>query len=145
MISREEEKQQRRQERLDREAKEKPKPRARPSREPVSRVSTIVKHINEGKYDDDLMVLTEAIEERQKQRRDKILKLVQQAWGPQAQVIPHPGAVKNEVPPGLGEEDLPIIRQPDGKGLPTDDDLDGEWESRSPIIGPYVPPGAKEE
>lgn len=125
--------------------------RDRPSRPPEQtrerrlRLDALLNQIADGRFDDELKRIEEAIQERQKERQDAVLGLVQEVFGANYSVT----APKDSVPDRLPEVFRSSEPTPDASETPStardDEGLGPNFESRSPIIGPYVPPAQQFE
>lgn len=113
------------------------------------RLDAMLRSIEEGRYDDDLSKITEAIDKRNEVRKEAVLRMVSEVFGEDHKIVPegkantqpakdHLNVVKHSRPdwgPAVDEmmedpTDEPVIAEktPDGP-------LTGEFESRSPTFG----------
>jgi hypothetical protein len=108
------------------------------------RIDAILRAIREGKYDDKMTEIQNAISDRQKIRRDALMAEIQEVWGENAQVVTHrtpPGTFGGQTRgPGIaipsagpGAEPAPIDPN-EGVVADDTDDPDEGYESRSPQI-----------
>lgn len=113
------------------------------------RLDAMLRAIEEGRYDDDLAKITQAINQRNETRKEAVLKMVSEVFGEDHSIVPkgkattqpakdHLNVVKHSRPewaPAVDEmlgdpDDDPVVAEktPDGP-------LTGEFESRSPTFG----------
>lgn len=91
-----------------------------------TRIDAIINAIVKGEYDDKLPELKAAIEERNKDRQDDVLKLVAEVFGPEA-VVQNPAEPSNAPPPSSGNVFIDKARSEGGaveplKPIPLDAD-----------------------
>lgn len=124
---------------------------ATPKKQSRPRIDAIKRHILAGSYDDELWEIKAAIDERNRRRQEAVQKLVEEVYGEGYKVFSETERPKEnpfikkhmgrdlapgEVLPGAS----PHVQAVDADTPAVGDDLDGpDFESRSPIIGPYIP------
>ena len=104
----------------------------------LSRLENVMVDIREGKMDEELNALQQAIQERQNARKQGVLNLVKEVFGPNA-VVTQPRGIKEAII-GSPEPNPEPVEETSASTTPDDAELSGDFESRSPIIGPFPPP-----
>lgn len=110
------------------------------------RIDAICRHIKAGSYDDDMSQLQGAIVDRQRIRQEAVLGLVKEVFG-EEYVVEQPKAKERKNPflpkskdPDLADAERRAAEQEeqlrkDAVGDGSDEEIDSDYESRSPIIG----------
>jgi hypothetical protein len=134
------------------------------SNERRPRLDAVIRAINEGKYDDELVDISKAIEGRTEQLREKVMELVKRTFGEEA-VIKTKGEAKPVAKP-KPKDTLNVVKHPADMTAfqdladkadenpseepivaekPPEAPLTGDFESRSPQFGAIEPEGAPDE
>ena len=125
------------------------------SNERRPRLDAMLRAIEEGRYDDDLSKITEAINKRNELRKEAVMKMVSEVFGEDAKIVPK-GQAKKITQPAKDHLDVVKHSRPDWAPAvdqvmedPTDEPivaekppegpLTGEFESRSPKFGAIEP------
>ncbi len=113
------------------------------------RIDAIVRSIEEGKYDEELVQIADAIANRTEQRKQAVLKTVREVFGDDHKVVPAKSEPKykinivqsdSEKPAPVWGGDDPTVIDPDPSTViaaekPPESGLTADFESRSPTFG----------
>lgn len=114
------------------------------------RIDAIVRNIAEGKYDEELVQIANAIADRTEQRKEAVLKTVREVFGDGHKIVPSNNEkpkyeidivqIGSEKPvPVWGASDPTVVDPEPGSVIaaekPPESGLTGEFESRSPTFG----------
>lgn len=125
------------------------------------RLDAVIRSIKDGKYDEELIEISSAINERIENRKQAVMELVKKTFGENATVNDVPAFQKSVSKTKAESSNLNISKHgedfekdnvlidPDPDEVitaekPPDDGLTGEYESRSPQFGSIDPNEAKE-
>jgi hypothetical protein len=116
------------------------------------RIDAIVRNIAEGKYDEELVQIANAIADRTEQRKEAVLKTVREVFGDGHKIVPSEKGkpkpkydidivqVGSEKPAPVWGGDDPTVIDPDPGTViaaekPPESGLTADFESRSPTFG----------
>jgi len=116
------------------------------------RLDAIIRAITEGKYDEELVEIAEAIASRTEQRKQKVLEMVYEVFGNDHKVTSdkpitkkaaaHLEIIKSKNPKWGPAVDAMVEGKPDdviAAEKPPQEGMTGEFESRSPTFGSIDP------
>jgi hypothetical protein len=116
-----------------------------PERKPQrARIDGIVNAIKRGEYDDKLADLSDAIEDRRRDLREALLERIKEVYGvdyvvtkvQESAPIWTPGGSHPFVSSPGPNQPVDVDSAPESLPEPDDVPTDGDYESRSPLIGP---------
>ena len=113
------------------------------------RIDAIVRNIAEGKYDEELVEIANAIADRTEQRKEAVLKTVREVFGDGHKIVPSKNEPKYKIDiiksgsekpaPVWGGDDPTVIDPEPGSVIaaekPPESGLTADFESRSPTFG----------
>lgn len=113
------------------------------------RLDAMLRAIEEGRYDDDLPKIVDAIAKRNDIRKEAVMKMVSEVFGDNAKIVPegkastqpakdHLNVVKHSRPewaPAVDQMMDDTGEDPVAAEKPPEGPLTGEYESRSPQFG----------
>jgi hypothetical protein len=114
------------------------------------RIDAIIRSISEGKYDEELVQIANAIADRTEQRKEAVLKTVREVFGDGHKIVPSKSEkpkyeidivkVGSEKPTPVWGGDDPTVIDPDPGTViaaekPPESGLTADFESRSPTFG----------
>jgi hypothetical protein len=113
------------------------------------RLDAMLRAIEEGKYDEELGQITEAVQKRNEIRKEAVLKMVSEVFGEDHKIVPkgkatsqpakdHLNVIKHSRPKWAPAADEMLEDQPDDPitaEKPPETPLTGDFESRSPKFG----------
>lgn len=118
------------------------------------RLDAMLRAIEEGKYDEDLPKITEAIDKRNEIRKEAVLKMVSEVFGDDHKIVPkgkaansqpakdHLNVVKHSRPEWAAAVDE-VMEDPGDQPIaaekPPEGPLTADFESRSPQFGSIDP------